>query len=212
MTSVAFADRAGESNVSDSPSNAPPAARKIEKPGDSQTPFKAEAAPGQATIRESSNFAPPARAGAGAGCGRAASPAENAQPSCEKQGNLGEWLAFSRPTALCGGADACDPCLFVGDPGRFWARADYLVYWTKGMRIPPLVTATVPPSTNPPILGLPTTAILFGGERQDAQDQPGFRVAMGFWLDPCHTWAIEGDYMGLHTGRRELHDRTDGPQ
>jgi hypothetical protein len=66
--------------------------------------------------------------------------------------------------------------------GRFYADAEYLLWWTKGDRLPPLVT-TSPPELNG-ILG-PGTTILFGGDRLDPRDRSGTRFTAGFQFGSC---------------------------
>ena len=53
---------------------------------------------------------------------------------------------------------ACKPAVYdlLGrGSGRWWAGADYLLLWTNGNRVPPLVTtnATVPPRQDAGVLG-----------------------------------------------------------
>jgi putative beta barrel porin BBP7 len=90
----------------------------------------------------------------------------------------------------------CDACM--GDGCRFWGRVDYLLWWTKGSKLPPLITT----STNPNdagILGRPTTSILYGDEYVNNDVRSGFRAVGGFWLDCCHTIGIGADYLDLGT-------------
>src|SRR5262249_20248399 len=81
-------------------------------------------------------------------------------------------------------------------PQRLYPRAEYLYWWTRGQRIPPLVTTA--PATTPEdvrgALGAPGTQILFGGDRLDALGQSGGRFTGGYWLDDCCQWALEGGY------------------
>jgi hypothetical protein len=90
----------------------------------------------------------------------------------------------------------CDPT-FLGPAGRFWFKGDYLYYSTKGMRLPPLITATPAGSGELPTLDNPNTLVLFGGSRLNAEEHPGFQLQMGMWLDCCHKWGIEGEYFDL---------------
>ena len=86
-------------------------------------------------------------------------------------------------------------CL-CGPPGQFWLHADYMVWWTKGAHLPPLVT-TSPPGTPPDqagVLGADHTSILFGDSLVNGGSRSGFRVAGGGWLNPCRTCALQGDY------------------
>jgi hypothetical protein len=96
-------------------------------------------------------------------------------------------------------ADFCGmPCCSL--PGRFWLRADYLMWWTSGMRLPPLVTTSTDPNTpsaNVGVLGDPRTAILFGDERVFDNGRSGARATIGVWLDNCHHWGVEMDYFEL---------------
>ena len=99
----------------------------------------------------------------------------------------------------CGECDCCcDPCCdcLCGPPGNCWLRTEVLGWWTKGQRVPPLVT-TGPDNTNPGVLGEPGTEVLFGGELINNKARIGGRVTAGAWLDDCHVWGIEGDYFAL---------------
>ncbi len=79
------------------------------------------------------------------------------------------------------------------------SRAEYLLWWTRGMYAPPLVT-TSPPGTAQAaagVLGQPGTTILFGNEELFTSERSGGRVRLGMWLDPCHQEAIEAEWFGL---------------
>jgi Putative beta barrel porin-7 (BBP7) len=93
----------------------------------------------------------------------------------------------------------CAPCgpTSCGPDGMFWARADYLLWWTKGSRVPPLVTTS--PAASGGIIG-PGTTVLLGGSRLDSDPSSGVRFALGFWLDEEHTIGLEGG--GLFLGGR----------
>ena len=88
------------------------------------------------------------------------------------------------------GLPICSP------PGRFWLRADYLMWWTSGMKLPPLVTTSPQgtPQTEAGVLGQPTTTVLFGGETVNNDGHSGFRTILGMWLDACHVWGVEFEY------------------
>ena len=91
------------------------------------------------------------------------------------------------------GLSVCSP------PGRFWLREDYLMWWSNGMNLPPLVT-TSPAGTgrsDAGVLGGPNTAILFGNTLVGNDIWSGERTTMGMWLDCCHVWGVEGDYMNF---------------
>lgn len=97
----------------------------------------------------------------------------------------------------CGKAcTACcpTPC---GPSGRFWVRAEALIWWTKGMYLPPLVT-TSPSGTPRAEAGvLPAAEILFPTDDVLQNERFGGRVRAGMWLDPCQRKGLEIDYFGL---------------
>jgi hypothetical protein len=88
--------------------------------------------------------------------------------------------------------EVAQPCVAYPTGGRVWARADYLLWWTKGMDIPPLVTGG--PTG---ILGDQNTTILYGGEPILDDVRSGVRVTLGGWLDCNRCYGIEGDYWYL---------------
>jgi len=58
---------------------------------------------------------------------------------------------------------SCCPC---GPSGRFWIRAEYLLWWAKGMDTPALVTTTAgtPLAQDAGVLGTDGTSVLYGDE------------------------------------------------
>jgi len=104
--------------------------------------------------------------------------------------------------APCEGCNrpTCATCCgnFCGPPGLTWVRAEYLYWWSEGMKIPPLVT-TGPSVDQPGYLGSPGTIILFGDSRINSFGRSGIRLTAGTWLNACQTIGIEGDYFGLET-------------
>lgn len=88
--------------------------------------------------------------------------------------------------AECGN---CFDLAFCNPPGRFWMRADYLMWWTNGANLPPLVTNG--------ILGDAGTQVLFGDSTVANDGRSGFRTTLGMWLDHCQNWGVEFDYLNL---------------
>jgi hypothetical protein len=88
-----------------------------------------------------------------------------------------------------------------GPSGIFWVRADYLLWWTKGSPLPPLVTSS--PDTTPlaqaGVLGQPGTTILFGDNDVNNEDRSGYRFRAGYWFDCCMCSGIEAEYFQLDT-------------
>jgi hypothetical protein len=123
-----------------------------------------------------------------------ASPAEPAAPLngarswnswCDSVSNPREPFAGESPgSKICG----------------FYASAEYLLWWTKDPRFPPLVT-TSPPSSGG-ILGNPGTTILVGGGHVDQEERSGGRFTIGYSFDGCKPWALEGSFFFL--GERSI--------
>jgi hypothetical protein len=84
-------------------------------------------------------------------------------------------------------------------PERIFARAEYLLWWTKGMHLPPLVTTSPlgTPQDQAGVLGAPNTTILFGNDKVLDGDRDGMRLRIGGWLGPRHRLGIEGEYLAI---------------
>jgi hypothetical protein len=84
-------------------------------------------------------------------------------------------------------------------PGRVWAEAEYLLWWARGSRLPPLIT-TGPPGTpleQAGVLGAPGTLVLAGDDRICGDDRSGGRFTLGAWLDPDNVLGVEGHFLIL---------------
>jgi hypothetical protein len=94
------------------------------------------------------------------------------------------------------GNDCCAPV--CGPPGRFWADADYLLWWMKGDRLPPLVT-TSPVGTPVIAAGVlgPGTSVLVGDQNVNSDVRSGGRFTLGYWLNCEQTCGIEVNYFLL---------------
>jgi hypothetical protein len=92
-----------------------------------------------------------------------------------------------------------------------WVRAEYLFWWTEGMRVPPLVT-TGPSAAQPGLLDTPGTTILFGGDQINGFGRSGARLTAGTWLNSCQTLGLEGDYFSLATATTNFSATSDGTQ
>ncbi len=93
--------------------------------------------------------------------------------------------------------------IFVADSPRFYARADYLMWWFKGEHLPPLIT-TGPqqPDNFNGILGMPGTVVLFGGRDVSGGLRSGARLTAGVWCDDeCET-GVEAS--GFFLGQRSF--------
>lgn len=94
-----------------------------------------------------------------------------------------------------GGDPGCQPA--CGPFGRMWVSVEYLHWWTRAMKAPPLVT-TGPASATGPVIGAPgTVALIGGGDLEEHQSRPGVRFTFGGWLDACQTKGFEASYFCL---------------
>ncbi|HVC93264.1 MAG TPA: BBP7 family outer membrane beta-barrel protein [Pirellulales bacterium] len=100
--------------------------------------------------------------------------------------------------------DRCNTCCrkrcrcVCGPPGRVWVSAEYLYWWTKGERIPTLVTSGSPTDANPGALGQQGTNTLLGNSI-NSQGQSGGRFTAGFWFNQQQTRGFEANYFFLGT-------------
>jgi hypothetical protein len=101
--------------------------------------------------------------------------------------------------------EPCDNgCTYCGVPlcspqGRLWVRGDWMMWWTKGVDMPALVT-TSPQGTSQDqagVLGQPGTTVLFGDSTVYNDGRSGVRITIGGWLDNCHRWGLEADWLTL---------------
>jgi len=97
----------------------------------------------------------------------------------------------------------CDETTFCGEPycgptSQFWMRFDYLLWWTNGSHLPPLVT-TSPADQPPGVLGDANTQVLFGDSEVNRGSRSNFRATLGYWFDCSHQFGFEGDYFDLGT-------------
>jgi hypothetical protein len=89
------------------------------------------------------------------------------------------------------------PC---GD-GRAWVEADFLLWWMRGVHLPPLVTTS--PAGTPigqaGVLGGSTATVLFGNSLVNDDMRAGGRLAVGYWFDDAGYCGIEADFFMLET-------------
>jgi hypothetical protein len=83
----------------------------------------------------------------------------------------------------------------------FYVSAEYLLWWTRQDRVPPLVTTSAPADFG--FIGRPTTQVLFGDGPLDRDPRSGARVTFGLWLDDCQDKAFEvsGFLLGSRSAR-----------
>lgn len=85
---------------------------------------------------------------------------------------------------------------------RLWVRTDYLLWWSKGNALPPLVT-TSPNETSRDLAGVlafPQTQVLYGNERVNDDARSGGRLSFGIWLGDGQHLGIGGTFFSLGDG------------
>jgi hypothetical protein len=118
----------------------------------------------------------------GCGCGSCGCcEGEGCCPSCDC-GDGGDFIEFELPFA-----------------DRLWVRGEYLLWWTRDMSLPPLVTTSLgTPSNTAGRLDQPTTTILLGnGQGLSSDGRSGARIELGYWLCPCQGLGFEVTYLDL---------------
>ncbi len=100
----------------------------------------------------------------------------------------------------CGNLN-CDRCVACpcGPTGEYWVSAEYLLWWTKGMQTPPLVTTSPvgTPQADAGVLGADGTSVLFGGQKLFDEDRSGGRFRLGKWCDQCQWIGFDFEYLFL---------------
>lgn len=106
----------------------------------------------------------------------------------------------------------CGHCSHCGPAGQLWVRGEYLLWWSGGMHLPPLVTTSDPgtPIGSAGVLGLDGTSVLVGGEDVVTEGQSGFRIRFGGFLGPRGRLRWEGEYLTLGEETFHFSQRSDG--
>ncbi len=77
------------------------------------------------------------------------------------------------------------------------------------MNTPPLVTSGPSPQ-QPGYIGSAGTQVLFGDSAINGQGSSGGRIQFGLWLNSCHMFGIEGEYVGLGDETTHFYDWSSG--
>lgn len=90
---------------------------------------------------------------------------------------------------------AFDPC----ELPNVYGSVDYLLWWTRGSDLPPLVTTSPvgTPRGSVGTLGLPATEILYGGDNLNNDLRSGYRVTSGMLLSRDKNLAVESTFFAL---------------
>ena len=85
-----------------------------------------------------------------------------------------------------------------GRAGQFWLRGEYLLWWTKGSQLPPLVTTGLPGTTPlPGALGQTGTTVIYGDSDISSRPRSGGRFTAGVLCDPCYPFGFDASYFFL---------------
>jgi hypothetical protein len=73
------------------------------------------------------------------------------------------------------------------------------MWWTNGTKLPALITtgSEFDAPSDAGAIGNPNTRILFGDRVVGADMRSGVRTTIGLWLDDCHRWSFEVDYLTI---------------
>ncbi len=75
---------------------------------------------------------------------------------------------------------------------RFYLGADYLLWYVRKDKAPPLLTSGSLSDPAPAALGQPGTTFLFGPGGIGAASSSGARVTAAYWFDQDHTFGLDG--------------------
>lgn len=130
----------------------------------------------------------PAAPGAGVQPQQTQLPMPSASVSSDPSMSLGTCPTCNTCCSPCGPNGPCRPM------GRTWGTAEILLWWTKAMNVPPLVTSSSSGTPQPlaGVLGVPTTRILYGNDDYPSDMRVGYRLYSGMWLDDCNTIGLDG--------------------
>jgi hypothetical protein len=82
------------------------------------------------------------------------------------------------------------------EPYRFYGGAEYLMWWIRAQRLPPLITTSSVADRG--ILGRPTTTILWGNQGVSRETFSGVRYTIGYWFgeEPTTAFEVTGFVLG----------------
>jgi hypothetical protein len=85
---------------------------------------------------------------------------------------------------------------------RLWVRAEYLMWWTKGTYLPPLLS-TSPDGTDREaagVLGQYGTQVVFGDAWADHGPRSGARLRFGYEFGGCREYGLEAEMLSIGAG------------
>jgi hypothetical protein len=119
-------------------------------------------------------------------------------------GACGEAVAMPGAVLVDGPYAGYDPSVFLAGPpvprNRFWLSGEYLLWWTRTVPGPPLIT--VGPGASNGILGEPGVVSIVSAGDFYPERRDGGRFRAGYWLDDQQVRGIEGSFFFLGTEGR----------
>lgn len=106
---------------------------------------------------------------------------------------------------------ACNGCYGYGCDGcytRTWVGVDYMMLWSKGRFLPPLVTTGTPGQDG--VWGQPSTVALFGNEDIGEDFRSAGRLSLGLWLDRSERVGIGGRFLISETDESPFSAESNG--
>jgi hypothetical protein len=97
-----------------------------------------------------------------------------------------------------------------GAPGRVYADATYLLWWTKGQQLPVIATGGSVDDSPPAALGQPSTLVLIGNSTADDAVRSGGSFTAGLWLSEGQTVGLEGGAFFLEPRSTRVVTSSDG--
>ena len=82
---------------------------------------------------------------------------------------------------------------------RLWVRTECILWWTESLKLPALVTSSIPGTAvdNAGVLDQFGTMVLFGNQGAASGVHTGGRISFGCWLDACQCDGVEAAYFGM---------------
>ncbi len=124
--------------------------------------------------------------------------------ACDAIGPAGscDGIACGQPSceSCCRETPSWRPCLTLCLPQDGWVSFEYLMWWQKGMALPPLVSQDIAGDGTDfgGALG-PGSEILYGNQQVLEDSLNGGRLRLGLWLDGCHEWAVQAEFFSTNT-------------
>lgn len=100
----------------------------------------------------------------------------------------------------------CPPPLHLRIPRGSWVNLDYLMWWSRGGSLPPLVTT----GSQGGALNDPNLKILFGNDRVDNGIRSGGRLNIGTWFNDRQTFGIGATFLQLQNMATNFSAVSDG--